>query len=154
VRIQRIQFLEKYAALAENLLTQNYGQEYTSEDVEKLAEALINMDVERAAEFERVEEIVKQARYTAKGFVDEIDSNLGKGSFQKMARYKSLSLINSLKKMIKGKSAPGTKALGYIDKGERKVRGFVKRDPLKAAGIGAGTLIAGTAGTALLTDND
>ena len=102
MRIQRIQFLEKYAAYAEDLLIQKYGKEYTPEDVEKLAEALIDMDVERAAEFERVEEIVKQARYIARGFANEIDSSLGKGSFQKIAgRLKSLSVITSAKKQLR-----------------------------------------------------
>ena len=154
MRIQRIQFLEKYAARAEDLLSQKYGNKYTSEDVEKLAEALINMDVKRAAEFERVEEIVKQARYTAKGFADEINSNFGKEAFQKIARYKSLSLIKSLKKMVKGKSRLGEKIVGGLDVGERKVRGFVKREPLMAAGIGTGSLAAGVAGSAFLTDNE
>lgn len=154
MRIQKIQFLEKYAARAEDLLSQKYGSDYTSEDVEKLAEALIDMDAKTAAELDRVEEIIKQARYTAKGFANEIENSLGKDAFQKIARYKSLSFINSLKKMVKGKSALGTKALGYADKGERKVRGFVKRDPLRAAGIGAGTLAAGTVGSVLLTDNE
>ncbi len=153
MRIQRIQFLEKYAARAEDLLSEKYGKEYTPEDVEKLAEALISMDVERATEFERVEEIVKQARYTAKGFADEIDSKLGKKAFQKIARYESLSFIKSLKNMIKGKGGFGEKIVGGLDKSERKVRGFVKKDPLKAVGIGSAGIFAGGAGAAFLTDN-
>ncbi len=154
MRIQRIQFLEKYAARAEDLLSQKYGEKYTSGDVEKLAEALINMDVKRAAEFERVEEIVKQARYTAKGFAVEIDSKLGKEAFQKMARYESLSFIKSLKKMVEGKSKLGKKIVGGLDKGERRVRGVVKKDPYVAAGIGGGSLAAGVTGTTFLTDNE
>ena len=154
MRIQRIQFLEKYAARAENLLSEKYGNEYTSKDVEKLAEALISMDVERAAEFERVEEITKQARYTAKGFADEIDSNLGKEAFKKIARYKSLSFIKSLKKMVKGKSELGQKIVRGLDVGERKVRGFVKKDPYLAAGIAGGSLATGVAGTAFLTGDE
>jgi hypothetical protein len=94
VRIQRIQFLEKYAARAEDLLSQKYGNEYTPQDVEKLAEALINMDVERAAEFERVEEITKQARYTAKGFADGIKDDLGEKAFQKIAHSLHTALMH------------------------------------------------------------
>ncbi len=154
MRIQRIQFLEKYAARAEDLLSQKYGEKYTSKDVEKLAEALINMDVKRAAEFERIEEIVKQARYTAKGFADEIDGNFGKEAFKKMARFQSLSFIKSLKKMVKGKSKLGQKIVGGLDVSERRARGFIKKDPLMAAGIGAGSLATGVAGTAFLTDNE
>ncbi len=154
MRIQRIQVLEKYAARAEDLLSKKYGNEYTPEDVEKLAEALISMDVERAAEFERVEEITKQARYTAKGFAGEINSKLGKEAFQKMARFESLSFIKSLKKMVKGKGGIGEKIIGGLDKGERRARGFVKKDPLMAAGIGAGTLTTGVAGTAFLTGDE
>lgn len=151
MRVQRIQFLEKYAALAEDLLSKEYGTEYTPEDVEKLAEALIDMDVKRAAEMERVEEIVKQARYTAKGFATEIDNCLGEGAFKKIARYKTLNVFKKATELAKGKEG-ATKLISKLEKGERKFRGFVKKDPYLVAGVAGGSLAAGVAGTAALTD--
>lgn len=153
MRIQRIQFLEKYAARAEDLLSEKYGKEYTPGDVEKLAEALINMDVKRAAEFERVEEIVKQAHCVARSFATEIDSRLGKDALRKIAALKPLSIFKSVRKAVKGKEGL-TGVVGKVEKAERKFRGFVKKDPYMAAGLGAGGLAAGVAGTAFLTDNE
>jgi hypothetical protein len=151
LRVQRIEFLEKYAALAEDLLSKEYGTEYTPEDVEKLAEVLINMDVERAAEIDRVEEIVKQARYTAKGFAAEIDNCLGEGAFKKIAARKTLGIFKKVRKAVKG-SEGATKLINKLEKGERKFRGFVKKDPYLVAGVAGGSLAAGVAGTAALTD--
>lgn len=149
MRIQRIQFLEKYAALAEDLLSKEYGKEYTPQDVEKLAGALIDMDIKRAAEFERVEEIVKQARYTAKGFAAEIDNCLGEGAFKKIAAQKTLSVFKKVRKWAKG-SEGTTKLINTLEKKERKFRGFVKRDPYLVAGVAGGSLATGAAGTALI----
>jgi predicted ArsR family transcriptional regulator len=153
VRIQRIQFLEKYAARAEDLLSQKYGGKYTSEDVEKLAEALINMDVKRAAEFERVEEIVKQAHCIARSFAVEIDSRLGRDALQKIAALKTSSIFESIRKAVKGKERL-TKIVNKVEKGGRRFHEFVKKDPYMAAGIGAGGLGIGVAGSAFLTDNE
>ena len=150
MKLQRIQFLEKYAALAEDFLSKKLGNKYTPEDVEKLAEAMINMDVNRAAEFERVEEIIKQARYTAKGFAAEIDSSFGEGSFQKISAIKSRSFIKSIRKMTKGKDSFGRKAIDFVDKKERQMRGFIKKDPYMVAGVAGGSLAVGAAGTALI----
>jgi hypothetical protein len=152
VRIQRIQFLEKYAARAEDFLSQKFGNDYTAKDVEKVAEALINADLERAAEIERVEDLVKQARYIAKGFTEEINSNFGDGSFQKLA---STALLNSLKNVLKGasKSDLGQKIMGSLNRAGIKTYEFAKRDPLQAAGIAAGSGVTALAGTALM-DSD
>jgi len=143
VRIQRIQFLEKYAARAEDFLFQKYGEDYTSEDVEKLAEALINMDMERAAEIERVEEITKQARYTAKSFANEININLGDGAFQKIA---TPALIDAIKTMAKSKAVSGfgQKIMGGLGRAKK----LIKTDPLMAAGI------AGTGGAATIVGSE
>lgn len=153
MRIQRIQFLEKYAARAEDLLSKKYGDKYTSGDVEKLAEALINMDVKRAAEFERVEEIVKQAHCIARSFAAEIDNHLGKDVLQKIAALKTLSIFKSTRKAVKGKEVL-TGIVSKVEKVERKFRGFVKKDPYMVAGIGTGGLAAGVAGTAFLTGDE
>jgi hypothetical protein len=152
MRIQRIQFLEKYAARAEDLLSEKYGNNYTSEDVEKLAEALISMDVERAAKIERVEDLIKQARHTAKGFVDEINSNLGEGVFQKLA---SAALLGAFKNVIKGAkhSELGQKIMGVIGQTGQRARKFVKTDPHMAAGLGAGVTGTALIGSSLM-DND
>jgi hypothetical protein len=147
MKVQQIQFLEKYAALAEDLLSKKYGQDYTSADIEKLAEALITMDLERASELDRIEEITKCASYLAKGFSDEIDNICGEGSFKKLAAYKSRAFVNTLKKLV-GKSKTGKKAVGWIDKTEKRVRGVYKKDPTAVVGgatiIGGGGLAAGT----------
>ena len=149
MRVQRIQFLEKYAALAQDLLSEKYGKEYTPEDVEKLAEALIDMDVKRAAEYERVEEIVKQAQHTARGFAAEIDNCLGEGSFKKIAALKTLDVFKKARGWAKGKETT-TKIINKLEKGERKFRGFVKKDPYLVAGVAGGSLAAGATGTALI----
>ena len=147
MRAQRIQFLEKYAALAEDLLIKN-GEKYTSSDVEKVAEFLINMDLKRADNLEHVENIVKQAQHQARGFASELDEVLGEGAFKKLAgRQKANFLIKPLQKLV-GKSKIGKKAVSAFDKGERNARYYLKKQPTMAAGMFAGGVATG----ALLSD--
>lgn len=151
MNIQRIQFLEKYAARAENLLSEKFGKNYTSHDVEKLAEALIRLDVKRAANIDRVEELMKQARYTANAFVKEIDDELGEGSFQKMAKP---ALLNSLKSLMKNKVPYfSQKVLESLKSTGQKATKMVKANPLESAGV-AGIGIGGTLGAHSILSND
>ncbi|KYK22687.1 hypothetical protein AYK24_00235 [Thermoplasmatales archaeon SG8-52-4] len=150
MNIQRIQFLEKYAARAENLLSQKFGKNYTPEDVEKLAEALIRLDVKRAANIDRVEELVKQAQYTANAFVKEINKELGEDAFAKLAK---APFLDALKLLVKGKGSEfSQKLIGALKNTGQRTMKFVKTDPYLAAGFaGAGGATALT-GHALLSD--
>jgi len=151
MRVERIQFLEKYAALAENLLSEKYGKDYTSVDVEKLAEVLIHLDQERAAEIDKIEQIQKQAQYHAFGFADEFNKVLGAGSFKKLAAKGAWnaairSVGSSAKDVLKaGKDVAVTGGkLGWQ---------IAKENPKKsiAAGLGVGAL--GVGGHLLLKDD-
>ena len=78
------QQLEKYAEVANQLLKDNYAENYSVEDVEKLAASLIQIDMEKAAEAEHVEELVKLAQAQARGFADEFYNTFEKEAAAKI----------------------------------------------------------------------
>lgn len=69
---ERVQVLEKYAELADNLLGQEYGNDYGREDVVKLASLLIEHDNEIAEEQEKVAELVEGGIVFARAFNQEL----------------------------------------------------------------------------------
>ncbi len=72
VDAQRREMLTKYASAAEELLENEYGEDYKAEDVETLAEKLIELDVEAVEEQQKVAEYVEAGKVMAKSFLEEL----------------------------------------------------------------------------------
>lgn len=70
---ERLEVLSKYAALAEELLEEEYGEDYNEEDVTKLAEYIIDSDLQAQEEYEKVAEYDQYGRIMARAYVDEIN---------------------------------------------------------------------------------
>jgi hypothetical protein len=68
---ERIEILEKYAAAAENMLENEYGQDYSAQDVHDLTTAIIDHDLAVEAEQEKVAELDEAGRVMARAFIDE-----------------------------------------------------------------------------------
>ena len=72
VETQRRDMLTKYASAAEELLENEYGEEYEAEDVEKLAEKLIELDAEAVENQQKTAEYVEAGQVMARAFVQEL----------------------------------------------------------------------------------
>jgi hypothetical protein len=75
VESQRREMLTKYASAAEELLENEYADDYEAEDVEKLAEKLIDLDIEAAENAEKTAEYVEAGKIMAKSFVEELKNS-------------------------------------------------------------------------------
>lgn len=71
----RMEYLEKYAELADALLTEDFGDNYTEEDVVKLAEEMIRHDIEQEQAMEKVAEAYQIGVIIAKGLKAELAQN-------------------------------------------------------------------------------
>ena len=74
VNDERMDIIEKYASVAEELLNQEYPGEYTQEDVVKLADALIQHDVQVEESLEKIAELEDAGRVMARAFVAELQN--------------------------------------------------------------------------------
>lgn len=72
---ERMEVLEKYASLADELLTSEYGNDYEEQDVVKLAQLLINHDMEIQEQMEKVAELEEAGIIMAKAFKAELAKN-------------------------------------------------------------------------------
>ncbi len=72
---ERVEVLAKYAAAADQLLTDEYGKDYGEEDVEKLASMMLQHDVEQEEVMEKVAELDQAGRIMARAFKDELERN-------------------------------------------------------------------------------
>lgn len=70
---ERVEVLSKYAAAADQLLTDEYGEDYGEEDVEKLASMMLQHDVEQEAVTEKVAELDQAGRIMARAFKAELE---------------------------------------------------------------------------------
>ncbi len=70
---ENVNVLVKYATYAEELLEERFGDDYTEDDVEKLAEALIENDLAVEADQEKVAEYDELGRVMARGFLNELE---------------------------------------------------------------------------------
>jgi len=70
----RVEILEKYATVAEELLEQTAGDDYTEEDVIKVAKYLINADLVEEEEQEKIAEYDQLGRIMARGYLDELEN--------------------------------------------------------------------------------
>ena len=68
----RVEVLEKYASLSEEMLEAEYGTDYNEADVEKLASALIDNDLTVEEEVEKVAELETSGRIMARAFIAEL----------------------------------------------------------------------------------
>lgn len=78
VESQRREMLTKYASAAEELLENEYGEDYKAEDVENLAEKLIDLDVEAVEEQQKVAEYVEAGKVMANAFIKELKEKKAK----------------------------------------------------------------------------
>jgi len=69
---ERVEMLVKYASAAEELLEKEYGTDYQAEDVEKLAENLIALDMQTQEEQEKVAEYTEAGRIIARAYIEEL----------------------------------------------------------------------------------
>ena len=69
---ERMDVLAKYAEFAENALKEEFGDDYSMEDVEKLAEMLVLNDIQAEEEQEKVAELVEAGQVMAHAFAEEL----------------------------------------------------------------------------------
>lgn len=69
---ERMEILSKYAEFADNALKEEFGTDYTEEDVEKLAEMLIRRDLEISEEEEKIAELADAGKVLARSFAEEL----------------------------------------------------------------------------------
>lgn len=69
---ERVEVIEKYASLAEELLTKEYGKDYTQDDVVELADKMIQHDLSVEEQQEKVAEYDEAGRIMARAFVEEL----------------------------------------------------------------------------------
>lgn len=80
---ERVEVLAKYAAAADQLLTDEYGDDYGEEDVEKLASMMLQHDVEQEDAMEKVAELDQAGRIMARAFRDELERTAEESSESK-----------------------------------------------------------------------
>ncbi len=69
---ERMEVLAKYAEVAEEALKAEFGEDYELTDVEKLAEMLIQKDLETNEEEVKVAELVEAGQIMAHSFAEEL----------------------------------------------------------------------------------
>jgi len=72
VASERMEVLAKYAEAADEALKAEFGEDYSLEDVEKLAEMLIARDLEIDDEEVKVAELVEAGQVLARSFAEEL----------------------------------------------------------------------------------
>jgi|APSaa5957512535_1039671.scaffolds.fasta_scaffold81471_2 hypothetical protein len=71
---ERVEVLAKYAAASDDLLAEEYGEDYTEDDVIKLATMMIDHDVEQEDAMERVADFEAAGQIMARAFKTELDT--------------------------------------------------------------------------------
>lgn len=69
---QEVEVLSKYAAVADEMLTKDHGEDYNEDDVAELAGYLIDHDMEVQAQQEKVAEYVEAGQIMARAFSTEM----------------------------------------------------------------------------------
>ena len=72
--------LKKYAESATYLLEKNFPQVWTDAEAVKLAQELMDLDLEKAAEYDKVAEWDTEGRILARAFYDELQKQAGLGT--------------------------------------------------------------------------
>lgn len=71
---ERMEVLTKYAQAADNALAAEFGEDYEEEDVIKLAQLMINHDIEQEEAMEKVAEAYQMGVIMARGFKAEMSN--------------------------------------------------------------------------------
>ena len=71
---EKIKVLTKYAEAADSLLAEEYGDDYEEADVEKLAEMMIDYDLEQEEAMDKVAEYHQAGQIMARGFIAEVNA--------------------------------------------------------------------------------
>ena len=71
----RMETISKYATYAEDKLREEFGEDFTEDDVEKLASALLDNDISVDESQEKVAEFDEAGRVMARSFLSELESN-------------------------------------------------------------------------------
>jgi predicted ATP-dependent protease len=69
---ERVDVIVKYASLAEEKLSDAYGDNYTEDDVIKVAEFMIDNDLAVEEEQEKIAEYDQLGRIMARAYIDEL----------------------------------------------------------------------------------
>lgn len=69
----RVETLTKYAAAADELLADEFGDDYQEEDVVELAQKMINHDLDAEEAEEKVAEYVDAGTVMARAFINELN---------------------------------------------------------------------------------
>ena len=69
----RVEVLTKYASAADNLLAEEYGDDYEESDVIELAHKMINHDISQEENQEKVAEYVEAGQVMARAFISELN---------------------------------------------------------------------------------
>ena len=70
----RVEVLTKYASAADELLAQEYGDDYEEGDVVELAQKMINHDIQEEENQEKVAEYVEAGQVMARAFISELNN--------------------------------------------------------------------------------
>lgn len=73
---ERVEVLAKYAEAADGILAEEYGEDYTEEDVTKLASYMLDQDIQEEENMSKVAEYVEAGQVMARSFVEELASNI------------------------------------------------------------------------------
>ena len=68
---ERVDVIVKYASLADEALSEKYGDNYNEEDVIKVASFMIDSDLAQEEEQEKIAEYDELGRIMARAFIDE-----------------------------------------------------------------------------------
>jgi hypothetical protein len=69
---KRVETIVKYASLAEEALSERFGDNYNEDDVIKVAEFLIDNDLKAEEEYEKIAEYDELGRIMARAYIDEL----------------------------------------------------------------------------------
>lgn len=69
---EEFEIIQKYASAAQSALAEEYGNDFSAEDVEKLASMMIEHDVEQEYMEEKVAEFVQAGQIMARAFKNEL----------------------------------------------------------------------------------
>ena len=72
---ERVEVLAKYAEAADGILAEEYGEDYTEEDVTKLASYMLDQDIQEEENMSKVAEYVEAGQVMARSFVEELANN-------------------------------------------------------------------------------
>lgn len=67
---ERLKVLEEYAEAADGLMAEEYGKDYTEADVVKLAELMIQNDMEQEENLEKIAELEDQGKIMGNAAAD------------------------------------------------------------------------------------